>query len=119
MMGGSIGHGRQWLSWIHIEDEVNAIIYLMEKEDSEGAYNLTAPEPVRMKEFARTLGKTIGKPAWMKVPGFILKLLYGDMAKETMLQGQKVIPKRLMDDGFQFKFTKLDDALENLLKQVN
>ena len=114
--GGHIGSGKQWLSWIHIEDEVNAIIYLLEKEDSEGTYNLTAPEPVRMKDFAKTLGKTLRKPAWLNVPGFILKLIYGDMAKETMLQGQKVIPKRLMDEGFQFRFTKLQDAMDNLLK---
>jgi len=116
-IGGHIGSGKQWLSWIHIDDEVNAIIYLLEKKDSEGAYNLTAPNPVRMKTFAKTLGETMGKPSWFPVPGFILKAIYGDMAKETMLKGQKVLPKRLLDEGFQFKFTKLDNALEDLLNK--
>lgn len=113
-VGGHIGSGKQWLSWIHIDDEVNAIIYLLEKEDSEGAYNLTAPEPVRMKDFAKTLGKTMGKPSWFHVPGLILKTIYGDMAKETMLKGQKVLPKRLKDEGFKFQHTDLKSALQDL-----
>jgi len=113
-VGGHIGSGKQWLSWIHIDDEVNAIIYLLEKEDSEGAYNLTAPEPVKMKDFAKTLGKTMGKPSWFHVPGLILKTIYGDMAKETMLKGQKVLPKRLKDEGFKFQHTDLKSALQDL-----
>jgi len=117
--GGHIGSGKQWLSWIHIDDEVNAIIFLLEKKDSEGTYNLTAPNPVKMKTFAKTLGKTVGKPSWFHVPGFILKAIYGDMAKETMLKGQKVLPQRLLDEGFNFQYKDLKSALKELLNKEN
>jgi len=115
MAGSTPGNGNQWLSWIHLEDEINAIIFLLEKEDSSGVYNLTAPNPVQMKTFVKILGRKLGRPAWLKVPGFILKAIYGDMAKETMLQGQKVIPRRLQEEGFTFSYPELDKALEDLI----
>lgn len=113
--GGYPGSGNQWLSWIHIEDEVNAIIWLMEKEDSSGFYNLTAPNPVRMKEFAKVMGKVMKRPVLFRIPAFFLKLIYGDMAKETMLKGQKAIPRKLKDEGFEFRFNTLEQALSDLL----
>lgn len=115
--GAYLGDGKQWLSWIHIKDEVNAILFLLEKENSSGVYNLTAPNPVRMKDFAGKLGKKLGKPAWLAVPGFVLKAIYGNMARETMLQGQKVAPKRLQDEGFDFQYETLEKALEDLVKK--
>ena len=110
------GSGKQWLSWIHIDDEVNAILHLMEDKKSSGVYNLTAPHPVRMKDFAKTLGKVLRKPAFFRVPGFLLKAIYGDMAKETILQGQRVVPERLQEEGFEFKFPGLEEALRDILK---
>ncbi|MFO8235376.1 MAG: TIGR01777 family oxidoreductase [Bacteroidales bacterium] len=115
--GAYLGSGEQSLSWIHIEDEVDAIIWIMEKKDSAGAYNLTSPNPVSMKEFVKTLSKVMGRPAFFKVPSFVLKTIYGDMAKETILSGQKAIPKRLQNEGFEFKHTDLEEAIKNILNK--
>jgi len=111
------GSGKQWLSWIHIEDEINAIIQLMENNQSNGYYNLTAPEPVRMKTFSKTLAKILRRPLWLKIPGWILKITYGDMAKEAILSGQKVLPKRLEEIGFEFKYPELEDALKDIVSR--
>ncbi len=113
--GGIPGSGNQWVSWIHIEDEVNAILHLMKDPKSAGFYNLTAPHPVRMKTFVKTLGSILKRPVIMKIPGFLLKLVYGDMAKEAILQGQKVMPKRLEESGFQFKHPEIEQALRDLV----
>jgi len=113
--GGHLGSGQQWLSWIHIDDQVKAIVELLEATDSSGVYNLTSPKPVRMREFAKTLGKVMGRPSWLHVPGFALKAIFGDMAKETMLQGQRVLPERLKDRGFEFLYPDLQQALQDLM----
>jgi hypothetical protein len=113
--GAVPGSGRQWVSWIHIEDEVNAILHLMKNPKSAGFYNLTAPNPVTMSSLIKTLGKIMKRPVIMKVPGFILKLVYGDMAKEAILQGQKVVPKRLEESGFEFKHPEIKEALRDLM----
>ena len=114
-IGGPLGGGKQWLSWIHIDDEIEAIVMLAETKEISGAVNLTAPNPVTMNEFAKTLGKTMHKPSLLPVPAFILKIIFGDMAKEMLLQGQKVIPGRLQEMGFEFKYTNLESALNDLL----
>jgi uncharacterized protein (TIGR01777 family) len=113
--GGSLGSGKQWFSWIHLDDEVNAIIFLIEREDLSGVFNLTAPHPVRQKEFSRTLGKVMKRPSWLPVPGFLLRLLFGAMAKETLLSGQRVVPSRLLDSGFQFLYPELESAFKEIL----
>ncbi|MBN2682990.1 MAG: TIGR01777 family oxidoreductase [Bacteroidales bacterium] len=114
--GGHFGTGKQFFSWIHIEDEIDAILFLLRNENTKGAYNLTAPEPVSMKEFCKTTGKVLKRPSFMVVPGFILRIIFGEMAKEVLLSGQKVIPQRLMEEGFIFSFPNLNSALSNLLK---
>ena len=114
--GGYPGSGKQWISWIHIEDEIEAIMHLMKDEKSSGFYNLTAPNPVQMKDFAKTLGKVMKRPSIFRIPGPLLKAVYGDMAKETILQGQKVIPKRLQESGFKFKHPELEEALRDILE---
>ena len=115
--GGHLGSGEQWLSWIHIDDEVRAIVELLEADNSSGVYNLTAPNPVKMRDFAQTLGRVMGRPSWFHVPGFVLKAIFGHMARETMLQGQKVLPERLKDRGFEFSYPDLKAALEDLMHQ--
>jgi uncharacterized protein (TIGR01777 family) len=114
-VGGPYGSGRQWWSWIHIRDEVRAIRFLMESESSEGPYNLTAPEPVRNREFARTLGKVLGRPSLIPVPAPAMRLLVGEVAT-VVLTGQRVIPARLSRAGFRFVFPHLEGALRNLLQ---
>jgi uncharacterized protein (TIGR01777 family) len=114
-VGGPLGSGKQWLPWIHLEDEVKAIRFFIEKEDLSGPFNLCAPEPVTMKEFCNILGKVIRRPSWLPVPGFTLRLLFGEMAEEALLSGQRAVPKRLLDGEFQFKYPNLKPALEEIL----
>jgi len=115
-IGGYPGTGDQWLSWIHIDDEVKAIVALLEAEDSAGVYNLTAPHPVTMREFAKTLGKVMKRPVWTRVPGSLMEAAMGDMARETILSGQKVLPARLQGHKFQFDHPHLQEALEDILQ---
>jgi uncharacterized protein (TIGR01777 family) len=110
-VGGHLGNGRQMMSWIHLHDLVSAILYLIENKTEGGIYNFTAPNPVSMKEFCKQLGKTLRRPSWLPVPAFVLKLVFGEMANETMLSGQRVIPKKLLDNGFEFKYPIISDAL--------
>jgi uncharacterized protein (TIGR01777 family) len=114
-VGGHIGSGKQWFSWIHIEDEVKAIIYLFENNELNGPFNLTAPEPVTMKTFAKELGHTLKKPSWFHAPAAAIKLFMGQRGKEMLLSGQKVIPKRLIESGFKFQFSEVRMALTNIL----
>ncbi len=114
--GTVLGSGRQWMPWIHIRDEVRAIRFLLENQQSSGPYNLSAPAPVMMKDFIVALAAVTGKPAWMKVPEWALKLVLGEMASETILASQNVYPGRLLEEGFRFEYEKLDKALIDLLK---
>jgi uncharacterized protein (TIGR01777 family) len=113
-VGGPIGSGRQIISWIHPEDEIAAIEFLLEKEETSGAYNLTAQESISNAAFGRLLAKTIHRPYWFPVPGMALRLLLGEMST-LVLNGQNVAPKRLIEAGFQFKFGQLNGALKNLM----
>ncbi|ALO16778.1 Epimerase family protein [Salinivirga cyanobacteriivorans] len=113
--GGVIGSGKQYVSWIHIQDQVRAMMHLIEDKYTHGVYNLTAPEPVTMKTFTKAVGKTLRRPAFFKVPSFVIKAMYGQMGKETILEGTRVYPKRLQDYEFEFIFTDVNLALKNLL----
>ena len=110
-LGGYLGSGRQWFSWISLEDEVAAIKFLMGSESLAGVYNLTAPQPVTMKELCATLGKVLHRPSWLRVPGFAVRLALGEMADEMLLSGQRVLPKRLLAAGFEFKYPSVEEAL--------
>jgi uncharacterized protein (TIGR01777 family) len=110
-LGGHLGSGRQWFSWIGLEDEVAAIKFLMESASLVGVYNLTAPQPVTAKEFCVTLGKVLRRPSWLRVPGFAVRLALGEMADEMLLSGQRVLPKRLLATGFEFKYPNVEEAL--------
>ncbi len=114
-LGGPPGTGYQGASWIHLADEVGAIRFLMENADTRGAYNLTAPGPVRFRKFARILGQTLNRPYRLNVPAFALRLLFGEMADEVLLSGQLALPKRLLEAGYRFRFPELDGALADLL----
>jgi uncharacterized protein (TIGR01777 family) len=116
-LGGYLGNGKPWFPWIHIEDEVSAIMFALENSKIEGAINLAAPETVQMKEFCSVLGMVLHRPSWMPVPAFALKLLLGELAQSLLLDGQKVIPQKLMENGFEFRYPKLKEALESLFKQ--
>ncbi len=114
-MGGPPGTGLQGVSWIHLADQVAAIRFLMEHESARGAFNMTAPNPVVFRTFARVLGETLHRPSGLKAPAFALRMLFGQMADEVLLSGQLALPKRLLEAGYQFKFPELEGALEDLL----
>lgn len=114
-VGGHFGNGKQWMSWIHIQDEVNAIKFLLENNQTEGIYNLTAPKPERMRKFCKIFGAIQFRLSWFHIPAFLLRLLPGNMGEELMLSSQKVKPVRLLDAGFNFKFSNLEDALRDIL----
>jgi len=115
-LGGRLGSGRQWMSWISIDDEVGAIVHLLGEEAPAGPVNLTAPNPVANADFTRALGQTLGRPTVLPVPKIGLKLLLGgEMAQDLLLGGQRVLPTRLLDSGFTFAHPELADALEAAL----
>lgn len=113
-VGGRMASGKQMMSWIHIDDMVNAIVFLLEDEKAHGAFNLTAPEPVSNTNFTQTLAKTLNRPALFPMPEFVLKLLFGEMS-DLLVYGQNVIPEKLEQQGFKFKFKTLDTALNEIL----
>jgi len=113
-LGGHIGSGKQWFSWIHIDDAVRAIQFFLENKNTRGVYNLTAPKPVTMKVFAQELARVLHRMSWFHAPAFAIKTLLGQMGKEMLLASQKVIPKRLEDEGFNFHFEDVRMALTNI-----
>ncbi|MEH1925667.1 thylakoid membrane protein ThyD [Nostoc sp.] len=112
--GGPIGSGRQWFSWIHVDDLVNLILQALSKSEIEGIYNATAPNPVRMADLSQTLGQVMNRPSWLPVPGFAIEALLGDGAI-VVLEGQQVIPKRTVETGFEYKYPNLQSALTQIL----
>lgn len=112
--GGPIGSGRQWFSWIHRDDLVNLILQALKDSQMEGVYNATAPNPVRMAEFCKTLGKVLNRPSWLPVPDFVLETILGDGA-QVVLEGQQVLPKRTEATGFQYQYNQVRDALVEIV----
>ena len=114
--GGPLGRGRQWFSWIHLADLLSAVQFLLEHEHAQGPYNFCSPGAVRQKDFARALGKALGRPAVVPAPSLALRLMMGEMAG-VLLASQNVRPERLIADGFTFRFADVDTALADLLGQ--
>lgn len=115
-IGGTIGNGQQWLSWIHINDVVRGVLFAIENRQLTGPVNFTAPAPVRMKDFGRTLSRVIHRPHWLPVPNLALRLLLGEMSL-LVLEGQKVLPSKLLNHGFSFQYPHLEAALEELFNK--
>ncbi|MBT86143.1 MAG: TIGR01777 family protein [Euryarchaeota archaeon] len=113
--GGPLAGGKQWMSWISLDDEIYAIHHLMMSPECEGAYNLTAPQPVRQKDFSKTLGKVLRRPAFAPIPGFSMKILFGELAGPLLIEGQRVLPKRIQDSGYEFLHKDLESALRDSL----
>jgi uncharacterized protein (TIGR01777 family) len=115
-VGGVVGSGRQFMSWISLDDEVGAIVFLLENEEIRGPVNVVAPNPVTNKEFTKTLGEVIYRPTIFPLPTFAVDLIFGEMGDALLLDSTRVVPKRLLDAGYTFKDTNLKPALENALK---
>lgn len=114
-VGGPMGSGKQWFSWIHIQDQIRAIRFLMEHHGASGAFNVVAPEPVTNAQFGRTIGRVLGRPYYMPLPGFALKLAFGEVT-DVLITGQRAVPRRLLNLGFEFGFPTAEAALRDLLR---
>ncbi len=116
-LGGKIGSGEQYMPWIHIDDMISAINYLIEHPSLVGPFNLTAPNPVTNKTFSQTLAKVLNRPCFCSVPAFVMELLMGEMS-DLVLYGQNAVPHNLEKAGFEFEFKSLKAALENIVIQA-
>lgn len=116
-LGGPLGDGRQWMPWVHIDDQIALIDFLVQNKDASGPYNACAPEPVRNREFARRLGKTLHRPAVLPLPAPLLRAGLGELSV-LLLGGQRARPVRLQAAGFTFRFNDLQSALDNLSSRL-
>jgi len=114
-VGGKVGNGKQWMSWIALEDVINALRFLIDEPGSEGPVNFTAPRPVTNADFTEALGSVLSRPTLFSVPAFAARLAFGEMADELLLSSAKVEPERLKESGYQFKHPELSSALKTIL----
>jgi len=114
-LGGRIGNGKQWVSWIHIKDLVNALLFLINKPALSGPVNFTSPNPVKNKNLVESLATALHRPAFLPVPGLMLKLVWGELAS-VLLNGQRALPRTLLENGFTFSFPEIDGAVGNLVE---
>lgn len=112
-VGGTVGSGDQWLSWIHVEDVARAIVFAIEHDTLSGPINLTSPNTKRMKHFGKAIGQALNRPHWLPVPSFAMKLAMGE-SSQLVLEGQYVVPEKLLKAGFEFQFVSLEDAITDL-----
>jgi uncharacterized protein (TIGR01777 family) len=113
-LGGPLGSGKQFWSWVHRDDVAGAIAFALERDDLRGPVNVTAPQPVRQREFAQVLGRVLRRPAVLPAPAFALKLVLGEFAN-SLLSSQRVLPQRLQQSGYEFRFAELEPALRHIL----
>jgi uncharacterized protein (TIGR01777 family) len=111
-VGGPIASGRQYLSWIHLTDWVAFVTWVLETPSVSGPVNATSPSPVTNEEFSRALGRALRRPSWLRVPGFALRTLFGEMADDMLISGQRVVPKRALEAGFSFRYPEIQSALD-------
>ncbi len=112
--GGPLGSGKQWISWIHIRDLIRAFQFFLDREDAQGVFNVTSPQPVTNTDFERAVARIMHRPYWIPAPAFMLRAVLGEMST-LVLTGQRVLPKRLLEMGFQFAYGELQKALEDLI----
>ncbi len=115
-LGGPLGNGQQWFSWVHINDLVEAFMFLLQHTEIQGALNICSPEPVRNIDLGRAIGKILHRPSFIPSPGFIIRLMLGEFGS-VLLKGQRVIPRRLLDAGFTFTYPNIEEALKSIILQ--
>jgi len=113
--GGPIGSGKQWFPWIHLEDLISAVMFIIENQDLKGPVNFCAPNPIRNRDFAKALGRVLDRPSFMRAPSFMIRTLMGEMGTVVM-SSQRVVPDRLLKNGFEFQYPVVEKALNNLIK---
>ncbi|NMC12231.1 MAG: TIGR01777 family protein [Chloroflexi bacterium] len=112
-LGGPLGSGKQWVSWIHIEDEIRVIRYLLDNQKAEGVFNCSSPNPIINREFSRAIGKILNRPSWLPLPEMVFNLFLGEKAK-ILLASQRQIPEKLLKLGFEFSYPDIESALKNI-----
>jgi uncharacterized protein (TIGR01777 family) len=115
-VGGVVGSGKQWMSWVSLDDVIDIINYAIEHESLRGAVNVASPNPVTNEEFTKTLGDVLYRPTFLPLPEFAVNLVFGEMGDALLIDSTRVEPKRLKEAGYKFKFTDLKSALENAVK---
>jgi len=113
--GGPVGSGDQWFPWIHMDDLISAMVHIIENQDMKGPVNFCAPNPVRNRDFAKALGKVLGRPSFMRTPSFMIRTLMGEMGT-ALLGSQRTVPDKLLKNGFEFQYPDVEKALGHLLK---
>jgi uncharacterized protein (TIGR01777 family) len=116
-LGGHFGKGDQWMSWIHLKDVVRTFQFILDNNPAISIYNLTSPEPVLARDFFQTVGHELHRPSWLHLPELPLKLVLGEMARETILSSQRVYPANLLRTGFEFKYSRLASALQEIFSE--
>jgi uncharacterized protein (TIGR01777 family) len=116
-VGGPLAGGGQYMSWIHAGDEVRLLLWALDTDRAAGTYNATAPNPVTNRQFSKTLGRVLGRPSVFPLPKLALKLRFGGELGEITAGGQRAVPRRAVDDGFEFRHPELEPALRNLLRR--
>ena len=115
-LGAKLGDGKQWMSWIHIDDVVDIIVFLIDNDHLSGPFNLTSPEAVSNERFSHELATTLHRPFFLTMPEFVVKMLFGEMGETLLLKGQRVVPSKLLSSGYRFKFSTIGLALEGIFK---
>lgn len=118
-LGGPIGSGKQWISWIHIDDLIRVIVFCLKEEHLSGPVNATAPDPVTNETFARSYAKILHRPCFLRMPAPLIQILMGKMGEELLLAGQKVVPQKLLNNGFHFLYPSLEEALKAIEMPAN
>jgi uncharacterized protein (TIGR01777 family) len=113
-VGGPLGSGDQWFSWIHVEDLCRAALFVVENPEIRGSVNFASPGPIRNRDLARTIGKVLGRPSWMPAPAVMIRLMLGEFGS-VILEGQRVVPSVLLSRGFHFNYPDMESALRNIL----
>jgi uncharacterized protein (TIGR01777 family) len=114
-LGGRIGQGNQWMSWIHLDDLVDIILYCIEHDSLQGAINGTSPHPVTNHTFTKVLGKVLKRPTLLPMPEVVVKLLMGQMGEELLLAGKKIFPAKILDAGYKFQYENVEEALLDIV----
>lgn len=117
-LGGKMGDGKHWMSWIAIDDLIALFHFALENEELHGAINATAPNPVTNEKFTKTLGKVLNRPTFFTMPEFAIKLIFGEMGEKLLLEGQRVLPKRSQEAGFEFEFENLEETFKHVLEYI-
>jgi len=115
-LGARFGSGKQYMPWVHIDDVVGAVDFLINHKDSHGAYNITSPDSVSNCEFTKTLARSLRRFSFLYLPEFVLNLLFGEVGKALLLKSQKVYPEKLINEGYRFRYNNLESALQNIVK---